>query len=198
MVFNVVPTFFEVRGACMPGLQGHSAPRCFATALISAVSHNACACWTKCFCATAWCGEDRWQANPPVTVNPAPWWCMCVCWRLEQVAMVSAILTVKCGASLAALTCGTLVAYMAFTFSITQVRTWHLCPEPHCLVSVVSCSALSCASNCWSWSASAVLPAGSKHTEGCSRFRHDMLSCAVLYCVCSPVAHAVSQGHEPV
>jgi len=36
--------------------------------------------------------------------------------------MVSAILTVKCGAGLAALTCGTLAAYMAFTFSITQVR----------------------------------------------------------------------------
>lgn len=35
--------------------------------------------------------------------------------------MVSAILTVKCGASLAALTCGTLAAYMAFTFSVTQV-----------------------------------------------------------------------------
>lgn len=36
--------------------------------------------------------------------------------------MVSAILTIKCGAGLAALTCGTLAAYMAFTFSITQVR----------------------------------------------------------------------------
>lgn len=35
--------------------------------------------------------------------------------------MVSAILTVKCGASLAVLTCGTLGAYMAFTFSVTQV-----------------------------------------------------------------------------
>jgi hypothetical protein len=40
--------------------------------------------------------------------------------------MVSAILTVKCGASLAALTCGTLAAYMAFTFSITQVLTCSL------------------------------------------------------------------------
>lgn len=40
-----------------------------------------------------------------------------------EVAMVSAILTVKCGAGLAALTCGTLAAYMAFTFSITQWRT---------------------------------------------------------------------------
>lgn len=44
---------------------------------------------------------------------------LCLC--CMQVAMVSAILTVKCGASLAALTCGTLAAYMAFTFSITQV-----------------------------------------------------------------------------
>lgn len=35
--------------------------------------------------------------------------------------MVSAILTVKCGASLAALTCTTMAAYMAFTFSVTQV-----------------------------------------------------------------------------
>lgn len=39
-----------------------------------------------------------------------------------EVIMVSAILTVKCGPSLAALTFGTLAAYTAFTFSITQVR----------------------------------------------------------------------------
>jgi hypothetical protein len=38
-----------------------------------------------------------------------------------EVAMVSAILTAKCGASLAALTCGTVGAYMVFTFSVTQV-----------------------------------------------------------------------------
>jgi ABC transporter ATM len=38
-----------------------------------------------------------------------------------EVAMVSAILTAKCGASLAALTCGTVGTYMAFTFSVTQV-----------------------------------------------------------------------------
>jgi hypothetical protein len=31
------------------------------------------------------------------------------------------ILTVKCGTSLAALTCGTVAAYMAFTFGVTQV-----------------------------------------------------------------------------
>lgn len=36
--------------------------------------------------------------------------------------MVSAILAVKCGPSLAALTCGTLGAYIAFTFSVTHVR----------------------------------------------------------------------------
>eukprot|EP00877_Chromochloris_zofingiensis_P009454 jgi/Chrzof1/4762/Cz14g25100.t1 len=40
-----------------------------------------------------------------------------------EVIMVSAILTVKCGPSLAALTFGTLAAYTAFTFSITQWRT---------------------------------------------------------------------------
>ncbi|WIA13719.1 hypothetical protein OEZ85_007271 [Tetradesmus obliquus] len=40
-----------------------------------------------------------------------------------EVAMVSAILTAKCGLSLAALTCGTVGAYMAFTFSVTQWRT---------------------------------------------------------------------------
>lgn len=39
-----------------------------------------------------------------------------------QVAMVSAILTAKCGPSLAALTFGTLAAYIAFTFSVTQAR----------------------------------------------------------------------------
>jgi ABC transporter ATM len=38
-----------------------------------------------------------------------------------EVAMVSAILTAKCGASLAALTFGTVAAYTAFTFSVTQV-----------------------------------------------------------------------------
>jgi ABC-type transport system involved in Fe-S cluster assembly fused permease/ATPase subunit len=38
-----------------------------------------------------------------------------------EVAMVSGILTAKCGWSLAALTCGTVGAYMAFTFSVTQV-----------------------------------------------------------------------------
>lgn len=38
-----------------------------------------------------------------------------------QVVMVSAILTIKCGPSLAALTCSTMAAYMAFTFSVTQV-----------------------------------------------------------------------------
>eukprot|EP00878_Enallax_costatus_P011520 GHUV01012026.1.p1 GENE.GHUV01012026.1~~GHUV01012026.1.p1 ORF type:complete len:734 (+),score=173.55 GHUV01012026.1:460-2661(+) len=40
-----------------------------------------------------------------------------------EVVMVSAILTAKCGVGLAALTCGTVAAYMAFTFSITQWRT---------------------------------------------------------------------------
>eukprot|EP00879_Flechtneria_rotunda_P022123 GHRR01023342.1.p1 GENE.GHRR01023342.1~~GHRR01023342.1.p1 ORF type:complete len:460 (+),score=138.37 GHRR01023342.1:805-2184(+) len=40
-----------------------------------------------------------------------------------EMVMVSTILTVKCGAGLAALTCGTVGAYMAFTFSVTQWRT---------------------------------------------------------------------------
>lgn len=40
-----------------------------------------------------------------------------------EVAMVSTILTVKCGPELAALTFATLAAYMAFTFSITKWRT---------------------------------------------------------------------------
>jgi hypothetical protein len=40
---------------------------------------------------------------------------------LFEVVVVSGILTLKCGPSLAALTVGTLAAYTAFTFSITQV-----------------------------------------------------------------------------
>ena len=39
-----------------------------------------------------------------------------------EVAVVSGILTVKCGPALAGLTFGTLAAYSAFTFSVTQVR----------------------------------------------------------------------------
>ncbi|GBF89753.1 metal ABC transporter permease [Raphidocelis subcapitata] len=40
-----------------------------------------------------------------------------------EVAVVSGILTVKCGPALAGLTFGTLAAYSAFTFSVTQWRT---------------------------------------------------------------------------
>lgn len=46
-----------------------------------------------------------------------------------EVAMVSAILTVKCGVGLAGLTCGTVGAYMAFTFAVTQVGGLH-CVDP--------------------------------------------------------------------
>ncbi len=42
---------------------------------------------------------------------------------LLQVAMVTGILTYKCGPELAALTVGTIAAYTAFTFSVTQWRT---------------------------------------------------------------------------
>ena len=38
-----------------------------------------------------------------------------------EVALVAGILAVKCGAPFAALTGATIVAYTAFTFSITQV-----------------------------------------------------------------------------
>lgn len=39
-----------------------------------------------------------------------------------EVTLVAGILAYKCGAPFAALTAGTIVAYTAFTFSITQAR----------------------------------------------------------------------------
>ena len=41
--------------------------------------------------------------------------------------MVTAILSYKCGPELAALTVGTIAAYTAFTFSVTQWRTQFRC-----------------------------------------------------------------------
>lgn len=41
--------------------------------------------------------------------------------------MVTAILSYKCGPELAGLTIGTIAAYTAFTFSVTQWRTQFRC-----------------------------------------------------------------------
>jgi hypothetical protein len=47
--------------------------------------------------------------------------------RAPQVGLVTAILSYKCGPQLAALTIGTIAAYTAFTFSVTQWRTQFRC-----------------------------------------------------------------------
>jgi ATP-binding cassette, subfamily B (MDR/TAP), member 7 len=46
---------------------------------------------------------------------------------LFELAMVAGILSYKCGPSLAALSVGTVATYMAFTFSVTQVRECEGC-----------------------------------------------------------------------
>lgn len=48
-----------------------------------------------------------------------------------EVALVAGILAYKCGPAFAGLTAGTIVAYTAFTFSITQVRSWPQCGGKH-------------------------------------------------------------------
>lgn len=48
-----------------------------------------------------------------------------------EVSLVAGILAWKCGPALAGLTAGTLVAYTAFTFAVTQVPWSHqLCSKP--------------------------------------------------------------------
>lgn len=122
MVFNVVPTFFEVSGPCTPELRVHHALPCdgagqlqqfSCSALASFVGHGACVFVSN--------SHVLGQRTASHYVSTRLFLNMVLCVDVLQVAMVSAILTVKCGASLAALTCGTLAAYMAFTFSITQV-----------------------------------------------------------------------------
>ncbi len=119
MVFNIVPTAFEVAlgGGTLAYKSGlHSLT--FHCPQFYGVQRGA-----HCFRGGARGGHPGFQVRPPLPYFPLP--CSSMVFNVVptafEVALVAGILAYKCGPAFAGLTAGTIVAYTAFTFSITQV-----------------------------------------------------------------------------
>jgi hypothetical protein len=125
MVFNVVPTAFEVSPTALCDLEERQLLRCsFAlreqpeqrtgSHLYSGAQQSGAAA------AARGAGQSLASSHPRLPV----------CLSLRQVALVGGILAYKCGPAFAALTGGTIAAYTAFTLAITQVGpAWLACSD---------------------------------------------------------------------